>query len=306
VSGVILERFARLRLFGKSPFKACLRIHDSVWACVLPPRAVALRPVISYGRFVHSLVVAHADRRMYLGTFFFRNRPELALMARLCQLAATGRKPVRIAVLGCSNGAEVYSIAYTLRSTCPELRFLCSAVDLSESAVEVGRMGEYPSGLPNLVEERMFERMRAEERERMFELDGGLLRVKPWLREGIEWRVGDATHPALAASLGPQDVVVANRFLCHLGPAEAEECLRAVARLVAPGGYLFVSGVDLEVRTRVALDLGWEPVDDALEDLHEGDPSLRAAWPARYYGLEPIDKRRPDWKVRYASVFQLA
>jgi hypothetical protein len=63
---------------------------------------------------------------MYLGTFFFRNRPELALMARLCQRVASGGKPVRIAVVGCSNGAEVYSIAYTLRSTHPELGFLCN------------------------------------------------------------------------------------------------------------------------------------------------------------------------------------
>jgi SAM-dependent methyltransferase len=305
VTEAILERFARLRLFGKSPFRAYLRIHDSVWTRVLPPRAVTLGPVVSYGRFLHSLVVAHADRRMYLGTFFFRNRPELALMARLCKGLAADGNPVRITVLGCSNGAEVYSIASTLRSTHPELRFLCSAVDLPEAAVEVGRRGEYPSGFPNLVQERMFDRIRAGERERMFDVDGAFLRVKPWLREGIEWRVGDATDPALAASLGPQHVVVANRFLCHLAPAEAEKCLRDVARLVMPGGYLFVSGVDLDVRTSVALDLGWEPVEDALEDVHEGDPSLRAAWPAKYYGLEPIDKNREDWKVRYASVFRL-
>jgi chemotaxis methyl-accepting protein methylase len=305
VTGVILERVARLRLFGKSPLRAYLKMNDSVWERVLSPRMMNLRPVVSYGRFLHSLVVAQADRRMYLGTFFFRNRPELALMARLCRRVADGRQPVRMAVVGCSNGAEVYSIAYALRSTHPELRFLCNALDLSADAVEVGRRGEYPTGFPNLVQEHVFDRMRPEEMKRMFDRDGGVLRVKPWLREAIEWRVGDGADPALAASLGPQDVVVANRFLCHLEPEAAEQCLRGVARLVAPGGYLFVSGVDLDVRTRVALELGFEPVADSLEELHEGDPSLRASWPARYYGLEPIDKGRADWKIRYASVFQL-
>jgi hypothetical protein len=35
----VMERFARLRLFGKSPFKAYLRMHDSVWTRILPPGA---------------------------------------------------------------------------------------------------------------------------------------------------------------------------------------------------------------------------------------------------------------------------
>lgn len=301
----MLARFTRLRVLGRSPFDAYVRLNDVVWNRFLPRSLASSRPVESYGRFVHSLVVAGADRRMYLGTFFLRNRPELSLLGRLCNLRARTGEAVRIAVLGCSNGAEVYSIAYALRSAQPALPFLCNAVDLSADAVEVGRRGEYPSGFPNLVDERMFARMSAEEMERMFDRDGDLLRVKPWVREGIEWRVGDAADPAIAASLGPQDVVVANRFLCHLQPAAAEECLRSVARLVAPGGYLFVSGVDLDVRTRVALQLGLAPVLDSLEELHEGDPSLRASWPAKYWGLEPIDKARADWKIRYASVFQV-
>ena len=51
----------------------------------------------------------------------------------------------------------------------------------------------------------------------------------------------------------------------------AEVCMRNIARLVKPGGYLFVSGVDLEVRTRVARSLGWKPVGDLLRETHEGD-----------------------------------
>ena len=53
--------------------------------------------------------------------------------------------------------------------------------------------------------------------------------------------------------------MVANRFLCHMQPAEAETCLRRLAGLVNPGGYLFVSGVDLEVRTKVARECGCGP-----------------------------------------------
>jgi hypothetical protein len=105
--------------------------------------------------------------------------------------------------------------------------------------------------------------------------------------------------------LGRQDMVIANRFLCHMAPPEAETCLRNIAHLVNPGGYLFVSGVDLDLRTRLASELGWTPVPYLLEEIHDGDPSVRRDWPWKYWGLEPLDAKRPDWRVRYASVFRL-
>ena len=65
--------------------------------------------------------------------------------------------------------------------------------------------------------------------------------------------------------LGPQDMVVANNFLCHMDNLMAEKCLRNIARLVSPQGYLFVSGIDLDIRTKVAADLGWNPLQELLE-----------------------------------------
>ena len=88
-------------------------------------------------------------------------------------------------------------------------------------------------------------------------------------------------------------------------PTEAEGCLRNLSHLVKPGGYLFVSGVDLDIRARVAVELGWTPVLELIEDLHNGDSSVRNDWPWKYWGLEPFDRKRHDWCVRYASVFQI-
>jgi hypothetical protein len=89
-------------------------------------------------------------------------------------------------------------------------------------------------------------------------------------------------------------------------PKEAEDCLRNLAQLVKRDGYLFISGVDLAVRSKVAQELGWKPVTELINEIHEGDPSLRRDWPLQYWGLEPLDRGRIDWKMRYASVFQLA
>jgi len=93
--------------------------------------------------------------------------------------------------------------------------------------------------------------------------------------------------------------------LCDMEATESERCLRNIARLVSPGGYLLVSGIDLDLRKKVASDLGWLPIQAMLDEIHEGDPSMRNAWPFHYGGLEPLNKRRADWRTRYATVFQI-
>jgi hypothetical protein len=77
------------------------------------------------------------------------------------------------------------------------------------------------------------------------------------------------------------------------------------ARLNGSDGFLFVSGVDLDIRTKVARELGWKPIQDWLEQIHEGDSSVRTAWPWHYSGLEPRNEQSPDYKIRYSACFQL-
>jgi SAM-dependent methyltransferase len=185
------------------------------------------------------------------------------------------------------------------------LKVTVRAVDISSKVLEAAQEGVYSLGVSDLVHEPILDRVTEDEMQRMFDREGQRLRIKSWLREGIVWGVEDAGDPRILDALGCQDVVVANRFLCHMEPVEAERCLRNIARLVDSGGYLFVSGIDLDVRTKVASELGWRPVLDLMEEIHDGDRSLRLSWPCRYWGLEPLDKRRHDWQVRYASVFQL-
>src|SRR5467141_2101703 len=215
----ILNRMTRLRMFGRSPVGAWLRLNERIWNR-LPLSWTALRPFRSFGHLLHSLVRLQ-DRRMYLGTFFLRNRPELELLRRLSSLESAGRR-VRIAVLGSSNGAEVYSIAWVLRSAHPDAKLDMHAVDISAEAVEAARLGLYEPGRSELVDEPIFERMTAKEVEEMFERIGDRLRIKPWIRQGIVWHVGDAADPRILETLGPQDIVVANRFLCHMRPPDAE------------------------------------------------------------------------------------
>jgi chemotaxis protein methyltransferase CheR len=277
------------------------------------------------GTHVHVLARLTADRKQYFGTFFLRNRPEMELLKQLII-----NKPVnsvlKLTVLACSKGAEVYSILWTIRSIRPDLRIRTYAVDISQEILGFAENGVYsrPRSERRLLDSAattckagvarntdldqnasIFERLNTEEVEAMFEVQTDQLKVRSCLKEGITWLRGDAGDPEFIRSLGPQEVVFANRFLCHMEPLAAENCLRNLAQLVELDGYLFVSGVDLDVREKVAREMGWKPITDMLGEIHEGDVSLRGGWPLEYWGLEPFCDKRSDWKTRYASVFQI-
>ena len=277
----MLATLVNVRIFRKSPLTAYLRLNERIWRR-LGPSFAALYPARLYGSFLHALVRLQSGRRQYYGTFFIRNRPGLELMRRLASQRSRGAS-LKVAVVASSNGWDGYSILWALRS----------------AGIKVTRAP------PVIISAALFDRPTPDEMRAIFDTDGDCARIKPCLKEGIVWHVADASDPGIVREFGLHDMVVANNFLCHMPPAEAERCLRNVSRLVTPGGYLFVSGVDLDVRTKVAHDLGWEPVTDSLEEIHDGDPVLRADWPFKWSGLEPLDRRRPRWKLRYASVFRI-
>jgi chemotaxis methyl-accepting protein methylase len=298
------SRLIRLKIAGKSPVNAYLRLNRRVWERV-PSSLASSRFIRMYGDFLHSLSRTVEARTQAFNTHFLRNRPELELIQRLLAGKNHG-ETLKIAVLGCSLGPEAYSVAWAIRSERPDLRLILDAVDISPNAVEFAKRGVYSLTSTDSLRSAIFDRMTKGEKEEFFDMNGETASVKHWIREGIQWHVGDAGEPTTIDALGPQDMVVANNFLCHMVPAEAERCLRNIARLVGTGGYVFVSGVDLDVRTKVAQDLEWKPLRELLEEIHDGDPALRGHWPWHYGGLEPIDRKRRDWTTRYAVAFEVA
>jgi chemotaxis methyl-accepting protein methylase/quercetin dioxygenase-like cupin family protein len=298
-----LTRFVMFQVWGKSPVNFYLRLNQAIWH-KLPPTFTSSAPVRAYGDFLNVLARRRRVRAQAFSTFFLRNRPELELIRRLLERKASG-ETLRVAVLGCSTGPEAYSIAWRIRSARPDLKLILHAADIAKDAVEFAKRGVYRRKTAELTNTDICERMTPPEIDELFDKDGDALVVKQWIREGIEWSVGDAGDPALVDALGSHDMVVANNFLCHMEVPDAEACLRNIARLVKPNGYLFVSGVDLEVRGRVATDLDWNPIEDLAEEIHEGDPCMREIWPCHYGALEPLNKKKRDWKTRYAAAFQV-
>jgi SAM-dependent methyltransferase len=297
-----VTRLVRKRIFGKSPIGVYLRLNQRLWN-KLSPSFTAMGPTRLYGNFLHALA-RRGGRQQAFATYFLRNRPQLELIKRLVEQRTHG-ETLRVAVLGCSTGAEVYSVAWNIRSARPDLKLTVHAVDISKRAVEVGKGGTYSLLTPQATDTDIFSRVTESELEELFDRDGDVATVKSWIKQGINWHVGDVSDLEILDAMGPQDIVVANNFLCHMDPSTAERCLRHIARLVSPRGYLFVSGIDLDIRTKVAADLGWNPLQELLEQVHEGDTCMRDLWPCHYGALEPLNKRRQDWRLRYAAAFQL-
>lgn len=229
---------------------------------------------------------------------FFRNLPQLEVLRDI--VSDMGRSAnLKIVVLGCSTGAELYSALWIIRKAQPDLRVSAVGIDISETCIKKSIAGVYQIGTGEVagITDNTYEQL--------FTRQGDDLRVQDWLREGVAWKVISACSATLRSEFGLQDVVMANNFLCHMPDPCAEDCLRNIAKLVVPGGYLFVWGIDLDLRTRVVRDLGLTPVTSKIEEIYAADQRAIEVWPLKYWGIEPLDKRRPDWTLRYATIFEL-
>src|SRR5262249_14489926 len=157
-----------------------------------------------YGKFLHALARMHGTRAQAFATFFLRNRPQLELIRRLIKQRPLS-DTLRVAVLGCSTGVEAYSVAWIVRSARPDLKLMLQAMDISKRAVEVAKCGVYSLAAPKLTDTDIFARMTQAEIKELFDRDGDEMTVKSWIKEGINWHVGDVGDSDILDELGPQD-----------------------------------------------------------------------------------------------------
>ncbi|WP_203428617.1 oligosaccharide flippase family protein [Rhizobium sp. BG4] len=208
------------------------------------------------GRFIYRRFTRDTVKVQTHFTHFMRNPPLLDALTQLTGRMETG-EPLRIASIGCSTGAELYSVLYTLRKAYPGKEIFGYGSDLSEEVVKVAQLGRYQPGRA-AGEGGMFHAGRPEvEASEVAEFSGlmepgrdGVCEVHDWLKAGTSWFVADAIKDDIVAMIGPQDVVLANNFMGPMDDRSADQCLRNVMGLVRPGGILVIDGVDLDVKTR--------------------------------------------------------
>jgi len=275
----------------------------------LPQRVLDTRPMRRLGALFYDHCVRDSERVQAHFTCFLRNRPQLEVLRDLLAERPAGAT-VRMASLGCSAGQELYSALWMVRRARPDLRLVAVGVDLSEPELRLARRAVYDPAKPQDeggVYTFAGPRILAATSEPLPGLlepaaEGGV-RVCDWLREGVSFRTGNACDPGLVAALGPQDVVLACNFLGPMHDPEAAACVGNIVRLLASGALLVLDGMDLDLKGRVLPELGLEPITDRIEEVHRADPSKRD-WPWTRWSLEPMDRNRADWAMRYATLFR--
>ena len=282
----------------------------SVW-CRLPAGLRERGPFVMAGSWIHKLAVRFSGRSQSESTWFLRNGPLVLTIRDLVSDTFKYGEALRLCVVGCSTGAEIYSVLWAIRKARPDLRILPIGIDISESAIAKAKSRTYAVDdaelAGGLLQSRREPILSEESMSELFDRDGHNLKVKEWIAKGVQWEIGDARDPAIVEKLGRQDVVIANNFLVHMKEPEATACLHNILQLVKPGGFFVCRGVDLDIRERAVRQFRLSTIQLRIEEIHGAAPGLdaRRYWPWKYYGLEPLDKKRRDWIQRYSAVLQV-
>lgn len=247
------------------------------------------------GKLIHKAHIRWQGRVQGLQiTCFLRNVPQLEVLRDLALKVPTGGR-WRVFSVGCSTGAELYSLLWYLRSARSDFHISAVGVDIADTVVAKASSGEY------LLEDDELSLLSNSMLEALFDQADGALKVKDWIRKDIRWLVADAMHPNLLDVIGPADLLLANNLFGAMSDEKAEAVMGNLLRLVSPGGYFVFNG-NLDVKTRFAKKHDLVPVCERIEAIHFGD-SKKIKWPWYYSSPEPIEKGRPEWQTRYAQVF---
>ena len=238
-------------------------------------------------------------------TFFFRFAEQFDVLRRvllpeLLRHAAQERR-LRIWSVGCSNGAEPYSIAILLHDLLgeqlPDWRITITGTDIDADALENARAALYtPWALRTLAEP---------ERLRLFDRQGERYRLKPRYRGMVRFEhhnMMSLFEPASALQFTDFDLILCRNVLIYFRHDVATGMVGALAQRLLPHGTLFVGhaepspefaavAVPVEIAGLLAYrPLGTEPPPAAAPTL---PPLPTPPLPARSRTAPPPPRRRP-------------
>ena len=205
-------------------------LERRISACL---RALRVSSEVAAGERVESNRAAQAIalKTLLIGvSSFFRDAAvfEVIRTTVVDALKRLGRPP-RVWSVGCSTGAELYSVAMILEQE----RLLDGAelfgTDCRADAISSAREGVFEPGhvahLDSATRDRYFERTHA------------TWRIASSLRNYTRWQVADAMR---VKPLGVWDLVLCRNLVIYLHEPAGSALLQDIASALAPGGFLVV------------------------------------------------------------------
>ncbi len=221
-------------------------------------------------------------------TYFFRDELQFDVIRTTVLPDITRRRgeavPLRIWSAGCSTGEEAYSLAILLDECRLADRAQLLATDVSSTAIEAARRGQYGAW--------SFRRETAGWRERCFVRTG-----RSWTIAAAHRRVTFMVHtlmqpaPASFIAAGGFDLIVCRNVLIYFDRKTVERATRLLADALAPGGWLLMSPTDPPLPN----DLGLEGLLTPAGLAFRRPMPAAATAPAEYVrpAYEPAMKRHP-------------
>lgn len=186
-------------------------------------------------------------------TWFFRDAEAFAALVQHVRQEWGAAHPTgRLRVLSapCSTGEEPYTIAMALLDAgLPAMRFQIDAIDISERALAQARRAVYGRNA--------FRGSDVSFRDRYFREEKGLHRITPLVRECVDFRQANLVSDDPLPGAGSYDVIFCRNVLIYFDAPTQERVIRALDRLLAPQGLLFVGPAE----TFLTRSAGYTSVD---------------------------------------------
>lgn len=210
-------------------------------------------------------------------TYFFRHPEQFELLRALAHQRMREKPRVRVRALsaGCASGEETYSMAAALRAAAAEFAsppaIEVLGIDIDRPSLEKAGQGRYGRWSLRLTAPSWASLAVSGSGERW--------EVSDALRIAVRFcamNLHDSFLPLLLAEESPFDFIFARNVLMYLVPKAASRVAHQLAQLLAPGGFLTLSPLDIE---RAPPDLA----------PHSSDPTFLSRRPAA-----SIDRRVPS------------
>ena len=161
---------------------------------------------------------------------FFRDRDVFnALQKIITEDFAARQERIHVWSAGCSNGAELYSVAILLAEAGMLNRSFMVGTDCRQDAIQEAGSGIYRSCCVQQVTAPLLQKY--------FEAFEGRWRVARQLRWNIQWKVRNLLE---SLESGPWDIILWRNVAIYLEPASAEAVWKSLAKALSPGGILIV------------------------------------------------------------------